>query len=156
MRELILRAFNVPLVVYDYEPWDPYDRTNLVGVLTGELNWADLENISPIPAGSELTRHRAMIIAIDRANCTVTDLHGRAPPYSTLVLATGSEAYVPVIPGTHLKGIYVFRHKSDVGDCLAGVVTIVWWYWGAGYWGWSSRAVCTAKGLRSAWSSLSA
>lgn len=118
LRELIRRAPDVPLVVYDYEPWDPYDRTNLVGVLTGELAWARLDNLPPIPKESRIIRHRTLVVAIDPGKRIVTDLHGHQQRYCTLVLATGSEVHIPEIPGTHLRGISVFRHKSDVTELL--------------------------------------
>ncbi|MGH8532067.1 MAG: FAD-dependent oxidoreductase [Gammaproteobacteria bacterium] len=118
MRELVRCAPQIPILTYDYEPWNPYDRTNLVAVLTGELSWADLENLVPIPEDSDVTLRRTMIVAIDRAKRTVTDLYGRQQPYSTLVLATGSEVHVPDIPGTHLAGVSVFRHKCDVAELL--------------------------------------
>ncbi|MGH8658094.1 MAG: FAD-dependent oxidoreductase [Gammaproteobacteria bacterium] len=116
VKELLRRAPDTPIVVFNNEPWDPYDRINLVGVLTGQLTWADLylHKACPLPAGSPVTVHHDLIVAIDRDACSVTDQHGRRHPYSILVLATGSQANRPNMPGIHLQGIYTLRHRGDV------------------------------------------
>ncbi len=121
VKELLRRAPDAPTVVFNNEPWEPYDRINLVGVLTGQLTWADLDlhKACPLPAGSHVTVHHDLIVAIDRDARTVTDQHGRRHPYSILVLATGSQANRPNMPGIHLQGIYTLRHRGDVEQLAA-------------------------------------
>ncbi|HXW69873.1 MAG TPA: FAD-dependent oxidoreductase [Methylocella sp.] len=113
-RELLRRAPKIPIVVFEGEQSTPYDRINLVKVLTGELDWVDIENAVPGRTGSEYIRHHSAISAIDRAERTVTDLGGRQQPYSFLTIATGARAFLPDIPGINLKNVLTFRHKADV------------------------------------------
>jgi nitrite reductase (NADH) large subunit len=113
-RELLRRAPKIPIVVFEGEQSTPYDRINLVKVLTGELDWVDIENVIPHKTGSQYVRHHSAISAIDRVERTVTDLRGRQQAYSFLTLATGARASVPDIPGINLKNVLTFRHKADV------------------------------------------
>ena len=123
LRELLQRAPALPVVTYDCEPWDPYDRVQLASVLSGELGWADLDDTFLLPEEHQVIRRRELITAIDRENRTITDLQGRQQAYSILVLVTGSYTNFPSLPGTHLKGvytlgIYTLHDKSDLKRLL--------------------------------------
>jgi NAD(P)H-nitrite reductase large subunit len=118
LRELLQRAPALPVITYDCEPWDPYDRVQLGSVLTGELGWADLENTFLLPEERQVIRRHALITAIDRENRTVTDLHRQQQAYCILVLVTGAYTNVPSFPGTHLKGIHTLHDKSDLKRLL--------------------------------------
>lgn len=118
LRELLQRALALPVVTYDCEPWDPYDRVQLGSVLSGELGWADLDNTFLLPEERQVVRRHALITAIDRESRTVTDLHRQQQAYSILVLVTGSYTNVPSFPGAHLKGIYTLHDKSDLKRLL--------------------------------------
>ncbi len=101
--------------VFAEEPRLPYDRVQLTKyfeardadelVLGDPALWAD-----PL-----VTLHRDCAVAgIDREARTVTDRLGRVHPYDELVLATGSSAAVPPIPGNDLPGVFVYRTVDDV------------------------------------------
>ncbi|GAB3812038.1 nitrite reductase large subunit NirB [Tessaracoccus terricola] len=101
--------------VFAEEPRRPYDRVALTSYFSArdpeELNlgsgelWED-----PL-----VTFHsRCAITGIDRAAQTVTDRLGRVHHYDELVLATGSSAAVPPIPGADLPGVFVYRTIDDV------------------------------------------
>ena len=58
-------------------------------------------------------------ISIDRENKTVTSEQGRTLPYDKLVLATGSSAFVPPVPGVDKEGVFVYRTIEDLDDMMA-------------------------------------
>lgn len=62
-----------------------------------------------------VTLHRdCRVDSIDREARTVTDRLGRVHAYDELVLATGSSAAMPPIPGHELPGVFVYRTIDDV------------------------------------------
>jgi len=97
------------------EPRPPYDRVALTTYFSGrrpedlhlghdEL-WSD--PLVTLRKGTPAT-------AIDRQARTVTDDLGRTERYDALVLATGSYAFVPPVPGADLPGVFVYRTLDDV------------------------------------------
>ena len=46
------------------------------------------------------------------------DDEGSATPYDKLILATGSSAFIPPIPGVDKKNVHVFRTLDDTRDLL--------------------------------------
>ncbi|OLT29070.1 hypothetical protein BJF79_41050 [Actinomadura sp. CNU-125] len=116
--ELRDRDPSVPVTVFGAEPQRPYNRVLLSNVLAGA---ADPEHIALVDAawyaahgvdarlGVEVTR-------IDRAARTVHASDGTVTPYGTLVLATGSTAFVPPMPGLAEgmpRGALAFRTLDD-------------------------------------------
>jgi ferredoxin-nitrate reductase len=53
-------------------------------------------------------------VGLDLERRTVTDSSGERHPYDALVLATGSRAFVPPIPGAELPHVHVLRTFEDV------------------------------------------
>ena len=51
---------------------------------------------------------------IDRERRVVVSSRGREIPYDKIVLATGSSAFVPPIPGTQRPGVFVYRTLDDL------------------------------------------
>nr|BFF19316.1 nitrite reductase large subunit NirB [Promicromonospora thailandica] len=102
------------VTVFAEEPRAPYDRVGLTrwfeegpeGIALGDPDlWAD-------PLVTLHTDRR--IESIDRTAKTVTDRLGHVHPYDELVLATGSSAAMPPIPGNDLPGVFVYRTIDDV------------------------------------------
>ncbi|MCF4119586.1 nitrite reductase large subunit NirB [Antribacter sp. KLBMP9083] len=101
--------------VFAEEPRKPYDRV----ALTKYFEVRDPEELTlGDPAlwdDPAVTLHRdCAVTAIDREARTVTDRLGRVHPYDELVLATGSNAAMPPIPGNDLPGVFVYRTIDDV------------------------------------------
>ncbi|WP_125773083.1 nitrite reductase large subunit NirB [Antribacter gilvus] len=101
--------------VFAEEPRKPYDRV----ALTKYFEVRDPEELTlgdPALWDDPLvTLHRdCAVTAIDREARTVTDRLGRVHPYDELVLATGSNAAMPPIPGNDLPGVFVYRTIDDV------------------------------------------
>jgi nitrite reductase (NADH) large subunit len=97
------------------EPRAPYDRVALTSYFTGR----DPDDLAL--GGQELwddplvtLRRGVAATAVDRAGQTVSTSDGRVLPYDSLVLATGSYAAVPPVPGKDLAGAFVYRTIDDV------------------------------------------
>ncbi|MEU2202580.1 nitrite reductase large subunit NirB [Isoptericola sp. NPDC019482] len=103
------------VTVFAEEPRKPYDRVGL----TRYFEVRDAEELTlgdPALWDDPLVDlHRdCKIETIDREARTVTDRLGRVHAYDELVLATGSNAAMPPIPGNDLPGVFVYRTIDDV------------------------------------------
>ncbi|MFF5322735.1 nitrite reductase large subunit NirB [Janibacter hoylei] len=106
------------------EPRAPYDRVALTSYFTGRHP----EDLAL--GGQELwddplvtLRRGVRAESIDRDARTVTTSTGQVLPYDSLVLATGSYAAVPPVPGKDLRGAFVYRTIDDVADLREFVET---------------------------------
>src|SRR4051812_43037489 len=104
------------------EPRAPYDRVALTSYFTGR----DPDDLAL--GGQEIwddplvtLRRGVAATAIHREARTVTTSDGRTLPYDSLVLATGSYAAVPPVPGKDLRGAFVYRTIDDVAALRAYV-----------------------------------
>lgn len=120
VRELRRCLPGVRIIVYGDEPYRPYDRVQLSSWLAGDLHWSSL--LEP-PEDADLSdveqRIGYRVCRIDPIQKVVIDTTGGVQPFSHLVLATGSRAHVPNIPGIHLPGVYTFRNLDDATALLA-------------------------------------
>lgn len=110
------------VTVLGEEPRAPYDRVALTSYFTGRhpedlaLGSQDLWD-DPLVT----LRRGVRVDSIDRDARTVTTNGGAVLPYDALVLATGSYAAVPPVPGNDLRGAFVYRTIDDVADLRAHV-----------------------------------
>ncbi|WP_114561268.1 nitrite reductase large subunit NirB [Desertihabitans aurantiacus] len=106
-------AFAVTVLGEEAHP--PYDRVALTSFFSGrgaeELALGD-PTLWQDPRVRLLTGRR--VVGLDRAARTVTTDTGEVHGYDELVLATGSSAFVPPIPGADLPGVFVYRTLDDV------------------------------------------
>lgn len=113
------RHMPVPVCLFGDEPRELYDRVRLSGYLAGDV--ADIA--ATLDDDPRLTRCLGTPIrAIDRERRVVVDLHGNVCPWSRLVLATGSRATLPPIPGVGLTHVYRFRDLDDAERLMARTV----------------------------------
>ncbi|WP_420822055.1 nitrite reductase large subunit NirB [Streptomyces avicenniae] len=103
------------VVVFGEEPRPAYDRVHLTSCFTGTTP----EALSLVPDGFLATHgietHTGdPVTALDREARTVTTASGLVVAYDTLVLATGSYAFVPPVPGRDADGCFVYRTIEDV------------------------------------------
>ncbi|TDE97271.1 nitrite reductase large subunit [Occultella glacieicola] len=101
--------------VFAEEAAKPYDRVALTSYFSArdpeELTLGDPE----LWEDPLVTLHRdCAITTIDRDSHQVTDRLGRTHHYDELILATGSSAAMPPIPGNDLPGVFVYRTIDDV------------------------------------------
>lgn len=112
-----LRARNsdVEIVVFGEEPRRAYDRVHLSEYIAGKsaddlslssADWYEENNIS--------LHLNEPVVEIDRVNKVVRSLSGLDVRYDFLVLATGSSAFVPEIPGIEKEGVFVYRTIEDL------------------------------------------
>jgi nitrite reductase (NADH) large subunit len=97
------------------EPVAPYDRVALTSYFAGR-SVEDLLLGDPALWDDEaVTLHlSSRVTSIDTAGRTVALAGGESLSYDALVLATGSSAFVPPVPGSDLPGVFVYRTVEDV------------------------------------------
>lgn len=87
-------------------------------------------------------------LVLDRAAKTVTLSDGKTLPYDKLLLATGTRAKKPKVPGIGLPGVHTLRSIADVDalrpEIVAGRRAVIV---GAGYIGLEVAAVAAKSGL---------
>ena len=103
------------LVVFGEEIRPAYDRVHLSAYFAGKT----VEDLTMAPASwyaeNGITLHLSdPIVDIDRDAKTVRSHHGLVESYDYLVLATGSAAFVPPIPGVEKDGVFVYRTIEDL------------------------------------------
>lgn len=107
------------IVMFGDEPWAPYDRVQLSDWLAGSRGMPAAQTTKD----QRLRQYLGMrITSIDRDRRVLVDAHGASCRYDRLVLATGSRAFVPRIPGVQLPGVYTFRNLSDAERLMARTV----------------------------------
>ena len=103
------------LVVVGEEPRPAYDRVHLSRLFEGadpsELDLAD-PDVMGDPAVTLLSGEQ--VVRLDRKARIATTNSGRQVPYDAAVLATGSAAFVPPVPGRDLPGCFAYRTVADV------------------------------------------
>ncbi len=99
------------------EPRAPYDRVALTSYFTGRHPEDLALGGQELWADPLVTLKRGVRVeSIDREARTVTTSTGAVIDYDALVLATGSYAAVPPVPGKDLRGAFVYRTIDDVAD----------------------------------------
>ena len=108
------------ITVFGDETHVNYNRVLLSSVLAGEK---DPDEIVLHPR--EWYRQNQIdlrlgvrIVEVDAAAKTVTGDDGTVAPYDTLLLATGSSAWMPPIDGLNKEGVFVFRTLDDTRELL--------------------------------------
>ena len=106
---------DVQVTVLCEEPRPAYDRVHLSEFFSGK-SADDLSLVEPgffERTGFSL-RLAAKAFAVDRIHHTVTTADGEVLPYDKLVLATGSNAFVPPVPGRDRDHCFVYRTIEDL------------------------------------------
>ena len=119
-RELLRRQPEAQIIIYGKEQHQPYNRVKLSYLLSGETDWNALLEKLEIPetaAVKELIGYS--ISKINSKDKFVEDMQGRRQTYHKLILATGSRAHIPNIPGINRKGVFTFRNLDDANLLLA-------------------------------------
>ncbi|MBG6185240.1 nitrite reductase (NADH) large subunit, partial [Arthrobacter sp. CAN_A214] len=128
VEEILARggALQFRVTMFGDEPYGNYNRIMLSHVLSGEeddtdiflnpLSWYDENNIT-LHAGVRASR-------IDKYAKVVFTDDGRTTPYDVLVIATGSQSFLPAIEGLRtstgslLSGVYGFRTIDDTRNMV--------------------------------------
>lgn len=113
--KLSSRSNHFNIIVFGEEPRPAYDRVHLSEYFNGKT--ADDLSLSSARwyADNQITLYlNDPVQEIERASKTVHSLKGHTVKYDYLVLATGSSAFVPDIPGVEKEGVFVYRTIEDL------------------------------------------
>ncbi len=119
------------ITIFGDETHANYNRIMLSLVLAGEKSADDiiLNDVEWYRSNNIHARLGVKISHIDRQAGMVVDDQGLATPYDKLILATGSSAFIPPIPGVDKGNVHVFRTLDDTHALLAkarkGLKTVV-------------------------------
>ncbi len=107
--------YQFEIAVFGEEVRPAYDRVHLSEYFAGK----SAEDLTMAPASwyaeNNITLHLADPVAqIDRASKTILSHKGLSVSYDVLILATGSAAFVPPIPGTEKDGVFIYRTIEDL------------------------------------------
>ncbi|MFC9894078.1 nitrite reductase large subunit NirB [Nocardia sp. NPDC127579] len=108
------------VIVLSEEPLPAYDRVGLSSYV-GAWDPKELALAGNTYDGDQLVDLRLGVRAdtVDRAARKVTTSAGEVIGYDALVLATGSYAFVPPVPGHDSEGCYVYRTLEDLDGIRA-------------------------------------
>ena len=103
------------ITVFGEEIRPAYDRVHLSEYFAGK----SAEDLTMAPASWYAENNIALhlgdpVAQINRAAKTVDSHKGLTLPYDILILATGSSAFVPLIPGTEKDGVFIYRTIEDL------------------------------------------
>jgi nitrite reductase (NADH) large subunit len=108
------------LVIYGEEPRPAYDRVHLSSFFSGKSaedllmapsSWYEENNVQLLTG--------ELVVSVDRVNRTIQTHSGKTDHYDYLILATGSSAFVPQIPGVERHGVFVYRTIEDLNQITA-------------------------------------
>jgi nitrite reductase (NADH) large subunit len=111
---------NFNVVTFCEEPIPAYDRVHLSEYFAGK----SADDLSLVETdffdNNDITIHIGdKAVSIDRENKTVRSEKGLVIDYDKLVLATGSRAFVPPIPGHDREGCIPYRTIADLDEMMA-------------------------------------
>jgi len=109
------------ITIFGDETHVNYNRIMLSMVLAGEKSSDEivLNDIDWYRSNNIRTRLGVKVARIDRESRVVIGDDNEAAPYDNLILATGSSAFIPPIPGVDKKNVHVFRTLNDTRDLMA-------------------------------------
>ena len=108
------------ITIFGDETHVNYNRILLSMVLAGEKTADDivLNDRNWYQDNTIQARLGIRVTGIDRNERVVIDEDGDETPYDNLILATGSSAFIPPIPGVHKGNVHVFRTLDDTRALL--------------------------------------
>ncbi|NOW93660.1 nitrite reductase large subunit NirB [Mucilaginibacter sp. SG564] len=113
--KLLTRSSHFNVIVFGEEPRIAYDRVHLSEYFNGKTA-SDLSlSTSSWYTDNNIELHlNDPVQEINRSEKTIHSLKGLTIKYDYLVLATGSSAFVPDIPGVEKEGVFVYRSIDDL------------------------------------------
>jgi len=102
------------VIVFGGEARPAYDRVHLSSWFAAEPVDLTLQDEAWYRAGGIELSLGDPVIAIDREARTITTASGRCQAYDRLILATGSSAFMPPLPGMDRRGVFAYRTIDDL------------------------------------------
>jgi len=108
------------ITVLGEEPRPAYDRVHLSAYFSG----TSVEELTLAPASWYAQNNIKLITGecvtfLDREAKVVVTHSGLRVPYHKLIMATGSAAFVPPVPGVEKEGIFVYRTIEDLDAMMS-------------------------------------
>jgi nitrite reductase (NADH) large subunit len=103
------------ITVFGEETRPAYDRVHLSEFFSGK----SADDLTMAPASWYAVNNITLYLGdpvqhIDRINKRIKSHHGIEASYDVLILATGSSAFVPSIPGVEKEGVFIYRTIEDL------------------------------------------
>lgn len=111
---------DISITVFGEEPRPAYDRVHLSSFFSGTS--ADQLLLAPREWYSENNIQLytgELAIGIDTGQKVAFTHTGKQETYDYLILATGSSAFVPAVPGIEQDGVFVYRTIEDLHQIMA-------------------------------------
>ena len=120
--ELARRGRHV--ILFNAERWAPYNRVQLTPLLAGEAQIGSIYLSEDRGADGRIDRYDGVsVVEIDKDAREILTSTNRVVPYHNLILALGSRAFIPSIPGADLPGVFVFRNMNHAEALIARAMT---------------------------------
>jgi len=115
VEQILKQPHNFDITIFGDETHVNYNRILLSLVLAGEKSAEEIviNDIDWYQTNGIRARLGVKIASIDRDKKVVIDENGGVTEYGKLILATGSSAFIPPIPGVDKKNVHVFRTLDD-------------------------------------------
>ncbi|MBI3277948.1 MAG: FAD-dependent oxidoreductase, partial [Chlamydiae bacterium] len=118
--EILKREPDFKITVLSEEPYYNYNRILLSAVLSGEKK--EEEIYINTKEWYEKNKIKLLLgvkaVDIDPASKVITGSDGSLISYDLLLLATGSNPFIPLIEGVDKEGVYTFRNIADTRNIL--------------------------------------
>jgi nitrite reductase (NADH) large subunit len=120
VEQILKRGRDFEITIFGDEPHVNYNRILLSSVLAGEKSADDiiLNDVDWYRDNGIRARLGVRVTEIDRTRRAVIDDEGHETFFDKLILATGSSAFIPPIPGVDKKNVHVFRTLDDTRALL--------------------------------------
>ncbi len=131
VEQILKQPHDFEITIFGDETHANYNRILLSLVLAGEKSADEivLNDLEWYQSNQICTRLGVKITGIDRTRKVVLGEDGGITEYDKLILATGSSAFIPPIPGVDKKNVHVFRTLDDTRALLEksrpGLKTVV-------------------------------
>ena len=118
--EILKRQPGFDISVFSEEPYYNYNRILLSSVLAGEKSVEDIyiNTEEWYQKNNIFLRLGEKVADVDTREKRITTEKGYSFDYDLLLLATGSNPFIPPIEGVKKKGVYVFRNMADTHGIL--------------------------------------
>lgn len=120
VEQILKQSQDFDITIFGDETHVNYNRILLSLVLAGQKTADEivLNDLAWYQDNSIRTRLGVKIRSIDRDRKVVIDEDGGVTEYDKLILATGSSAFIPPMPGVDKKNVHVFRTLNDTRALL--------------------------------------
>jgi len=121
VEQILKHRHDFDITIFGDETHANYNRILLSMVLAGEKSAEDiiLNDIDWYQDNGIRARLGVRVEHIDRTRRVAIDADGGVTPFDKLILATGSNAFIPPIPGIDKKNVHVFRTLDDARVLVA-------------------------------------